>query len=92
MHPEYRRRTPTTYLLLRLVFAFAAASWLCTLGWWIFHADSDHGRSPPPRRGLARPVPLLTPPPAPADAVSRAWRLRNEVLVVDEHERKGRDA
>ena len=88
MHPEYRRRTPTAYLLLRLVFAFAALSWFVTLVWWVLHVDSNHGRPPPSRRGLGRPLPLDTPPPAPDDAVSRAWRLRNEVLTVEEHERK----
>ena len=91
MHPEYRRsgRTPAAFLCLRVLFVCAALSWLVTLVWWVFHVDSLHGRPPPPRRVLDRPL-LPAPPPAPDDAVSRAWRLRNEVLTV--HEREPRES
>ena len=86
MHPDHRRR-PRTAERLKLLYIAVAVSWLCTLVWWLFNVETDHVRQPPPRRGLPqRPLVLSLPPPAPDDAVSRAWRLRNEVLV-DEHER-----
>jgi hypothetical protein len=68
------------------LYIAVALSWLCTLVWWLFNVEPERGRLPPPRRGQERLLVIPSPPPAPDDPVSRAWRLRNEVLV-DEHER-----
>ena len=85
MHPDHRRR-PRTAERLKLLYIAVAVSWLCTLVWWFFNVEPERTRLPPPRRGFERPLLIPSPPPAPNDPVSRAWRLRNEVLV-DAHER-----
>lgn len=87
MHPElHRRRQPRTVERLKLLYVAVAVSWLCTLVWWLFNVEPTRGKMPPPHRRTERLLVIPSPPPAPNDPVSRAWRLRNEVLV-DEHER-----
>ena len=86
MHPEFRRRQPRTVERLKILYVAVAVTWRCTRVWWLFNVEPERGRLPPPRRGQARPLVIPSPPPAPDDPVSRAWQLRNEVLV-DEHER-----
>ena len=87
MHPELRRRPRThTAERLKLLYVAAGVTWVCTLVWWLFHVEYERPSLPPPRRVNRPELRLMPPPPPPDDPVSRAWRLRNEVLV-DEHER-----
>ena len=85
MHPaEHRRRPARNAERLKLLYIAVAVS--CTLLWWRLNGEPERGsRLLPPRRVLRPPL-FSSPPPAPDDPVSRAWRLRNEVLV-DTHER-----